>query len=133
MWESKLEALTIGDLMRKLLNNIALLVDKEVELARQEAKENVSQMVGGIGLLVGGAVLLLTAFICLVVAAILALSAIMPGWLAAVLVAIFLIIVGALLAIVGRSRLVSKPMGITVATFKEDLKWVRRQMTSSAK
>lgn len=133
MQQEKMGAMTTGELIGRVLNNVALLTEKEIELAKLEARENVSQMVGSVVLLVGGAVLLLVAFVCLIVAGILALSAIMPGWLAAVLVGVFLAIVGLVLALIGRGRLTTKPLSRTLETLKEDFRWARQQLIPSEK
>ena len=77
------------------------LFHREVELLKAEIIGKLKALGVGAGLLLGAAVVVLFALGVLFTAGILALGQIMPGWLAALLVALLLLIVAAILALVG--------------------------------
>ena len=77
------------------------LFHREVELLKAEVVAKLKALGIGAGLIAIAAVILLFMIGTLLTAAILGLSAVMPGWLAALLVSAFLLIVAAILALVG--------------------------------
>jgi len=77
------------------------LVMREIELVKAELLAKLKALGVGAGLLAGAVVVLLGMLGVLLTAAILALSLVMPGWLAALLVAAFLLIVAAILGLIG--------------------------------
>jgi membrane protein implicated in regulation of membrane protease activity len=77
------------------------LFHREVELLKAEVIAKLKALGIGAGLIAGAAVILLFMIGTLLTAAIFGLSAVMPGWLAALLVSAFLLIVAAVLAFIG--------------------------------
>jgi len=77
------------------------LFHREVELLKAELVAKLKALGVGAGLLVGAAVVLLFMVGVLLTAAVFALSLVMPGWLAALIVAAFLLIVAGILALIG--------------------------------
>ncbi|HEV7741912.1 MAG TPA: phage holin family protein [Pseudolysinimonas sp.] len=77
------------------------LVTREIDLLKAEMLAKVKALGIGAGLLAGAVVVLLGMLGVLLTAAILALSLVMPGWLAALLVAAVLLIVAAILGLIG--------------------------------
>ncbi len=77
------------------------LVHKEIELVKTELIGKLKSLGIGAGLLVGALGTLLFMVGVLLTAGILALSLVMPGWLAALLVALLLLIIAAILALIG--------------------------------
>ena len=77
------------------------LFHREVELLKAEVIGKLKALGIGAGLLAGAAVVLLFMVGTLLTAAILALGQLMPGWLAALIVAVFLLIVAGILALIG--------------------------------
>jgi len=77
------------------------LFHREVELLKAEVIAKLKALGIGAGLIAIAAVILLFMIGTLLTAAILGLSAVMPGWLAALVVSAFLLIVAAILALVG--------------------------------
>ncbi len=77
------------------------LFHREVELLKAEVIGKLKALGVGAGLLAIAAVVLLFMVGTLLTAAILGLSAIMPDWLAALLVSAFLLIVAAILGLIG--------------------------------
>jgi len=77
------------------------LFHREVELFKAELFAKLKALGVGAGLLGGALVVLLFMIGVLLTSAVLALSLVLPGWLAALIVAAFLLIVAAILALVG--------------------------------
>lgn len=133
MRNETLESLGWGDLIRRLASNIASIVDLQIELVKEEARENISQTLRGAAILLVGAFLLLTAWISFIVAGILALARLMDDWLAAATVGIVFAIVGAVLTALGRARLTVRPLEKTRESLTEDIGWIKRHTTSSGR
>lgn len=77
------------------------LVMREIELVKAEMLAKLKALGIGAGLLAGALLFLLAMLGVLLTAAIFALSQVMPGWLAALLVAAFLLIVAVILGLIG--------------------------------
>ena len=75
---------SITDLIGDLSGNVSTLMRKEIQLARAETSEKVSQAMVAVGSIVGGAVLALAALIVLLQALVIALTnaGIPAGWAA---------------------------------------------------
>ena len=127
--EQHLDALSTGELVAELTKQSGELVKKQVDLARSELRADVKREVtalGGFG--VAGACVLAT-FILLLVAAVFALSEEMPGWQAALVMAGAVLALGAIAAIIGWSKRVKTPLGLTQKTLKEDAQWAKERLT----
>lgn len=81
------------------------LVQREIELLKTELITKLKSLGIGAGLLVGAAIVLLGMIGVLLTAAILGLSEVMPGWLAALLVAAVLLIIALIIGLIGYSTL----------------------------
>lgn len=77
------------------------LVQREIDLIKTEITEKLKALGIGVGLIAGALTVLLGMIGVLLTAAILALSLVMPGWLAALLVAAVLLIVAVILGLIG--------------------------------
>lgn len=77
------------------------LFHREVELLKAELIAKLKALGVGAGLLAGAVVVLLFMVGVLLTSAVLALSLVLPGWLAALIVAAFLLIVAGILALIG--------------------------------
>ena len=77
------------------------LIQREIDLIKAEMVAKLKALGIGAGLIAGAALVLLAMLGVLLTAAILALSLVIPGWLAALLVAAFLLIVAGILALIG--------------------------------
>lgn len=77
------------------------LVQREIDLLKAEMTAKLKALGAGAGVLAVAALLLLAMLGVLLTAGILALSLIIPGWLAALLVAAGLLIIAAILALIG--------------------------------
>lgn len=104
------------------------LVAGEIELLKQEMIRKLKALGVGAGLLALALVILLGMIGVLLTAAVLALSLIMQGWLAALLVAAFLLILAVIIGLIGY-RVLKKGIpplpSETIAGLKKDLNVVR--------
>jgi hypothetical protein len=109
----------------EVVRDLKLLVKKEVALAKAEARADLAAGVGmakwfalaGLMALWGGGMLFVTAAF--------ALALVMPGWLAALVVAVALFLAAGLLAWAGWKRRIGPPLAATRRTIREDAAWAR--------
>jgi len=88
-------------LLSDLPTTVAELVRGEIELLKSEVVGKLKALGVGAGILAVAAVFVFITVVMLFVAAALALSLVMPGWAAALVVALFVLAVAAILAVVG--------------------------------
>lgn len=96
---------SVGDLVRSLSEDLSRLVRDEIRLAQAEVSEKAKKAGIGIGAFGGAGVVALYGLGVLVAAAVLGLAAVLPAWLAALIVAVVLFVVAAAAALVGRKKL----------------------------
>jgi hypothetical protein len=92
---------SLVELVTELPNRVTDLVHAEIQLLKTEVVGKLKALGIGAGVLLGAVIILGFMFGVLLTAAILALSLVIPGWLAALLVAAFLLIVAVILGLVG--------------------------------
>jgi hypothetical protein len=123
----------IGDLVKQLANQTSTLVRQELDLAKAEMSQKATVAGKGAGLLGGAAVVGLLAAGSLTACLILALSEVIPSWLAALIVALVMAAVAAVLALQGRNRIRAATPPVpeqTVETVKEDVEWAKTRTPS---
>lgn len=123
------------ELLRDLSTQLTTLIHEEVALAKAEVTSKGKRLGEGAGLFGGAAVLGVLALGTLVAAAVAALSLVLDVWLAALLVAVGLLVLGGVLALMGKANVSRGTPPIpeeAVASAKEDVAWIRNQ-TRSAK
>ena len=124
----------IGDLVKQLAGQTSTLVRQELDLAKAEMSQKATVAGKGAGLLGGAAVVALLAAGSLTACLILALSEVIPDWLAALIVALAMGAIAAVLALQGRNRIQAATPPVpeqTVETVKEDVEWAKTQMPSA--
>ena len=94
-----------AELVQRAIDQIGRLVRTELALARAELAAKGRHAGIGVGLLGGGAVLVLYGVGALTAAAILLLALVLPGWAAALIVAVLLLALAGLLALLGSRQL----------------------------
>jgi uncharacterized membrane protein YqjE len=122
-----------GELLKQLSEETTRLVHQEIELAKAELTHKGRQAGMGAGLFGGAGVLGLLALAALTTCFILALDAVLPAWLAALIVAVVYGAVAAVLALRGRDRVRQAVPPVpeqTIQTVKEDVEWAKTQMRS---
>jgi uncharacterized membrane protein YqjE len=126
---------SLGELLRQLSEQTTRLVHQELELAKAELQQKGKQAGAGAGLFGGAGALGLAALGALTACFILALDAVMPAWLAALIVAVIYGAIAAFLALRGRDKVKQATPLVpeqTIETMKEDVEWAKTQ-TSSVK
>ncbi len=122
--QSHSEEKSIGDLFSDLSNEIKSLVTNEIKLAKIEMKHKGTVVGKNSAFVVVGLTLLYAGFLGLMATAALALGLIISLWLAALIVSIVILIIGAAMAIKGVNTL--KRMKMTPELAIESLKGERR-------
>ena len=95
---------SVADLVRQVTELVPQLVREELALAKAELTEKGKRAIFGAGLLGAGGALGFYGLGALIAAAALGLAEVLPGWLAALVVAVFLLSVAGLLTLVARSQ-----------------------------
>ena len=124
---------SMGELLRQLSEQTTRLVHQELELAKAELQQKGRQAGAGAGMFGGAGALGLAALGALTACFILALNAIMPAWLAALIVAVVYGAIAAFLALRGRDKVKQATPLVpeqTIETVKEDVEWAKTQMRS---
>lgn len=104
------------------------LVEREIELVKAELIAKLKQLGIGAALVVGAVVVLLAMLGVLLTAIILALSIVMPGWAAALIVAGVLLLVAVLLGFLGYRRIVTTGAPVpreSVESLQRDLRAIK--------
>jgi Flp pilus assembly protein TadB len=124
---------SLGQLLKQLSEETTRLVHQELELAKAELTQKGRQAGMGAGLFGGAGALGLAALGALTACFILALNAIMPAWLAALIVAVVYGIIAFVLVKQGQARIRRATPPVpeqTIETVKEDVEWAKTQMRS---
>jgi uncharacterized membrane protein YqjE len=94
-----------GELVKQMSEQVSTLVRDELRLAQLEMTRKGKQAGTGAGLMGGGGLIALYGVGCLIACAIIALSGAVSAWLAALIVGVVLLVIAAIVAQAGRSRL----------------------------
>jgi len=124
---------SLGELLKQLSEQTTRLVHQELELAKAELQQKGRQAGMGAGMFGGAGALGLAALGALTACFILALDAVVPAWLAALIVAVVYAIIAFVLVKQGQARVrrATPPVPTqTIETVKEDVEWARSQMRS---
>ncbi len=92
-------------LIRDVPRLVSALVQSEIELAKAEVIGKLKTAGLGAGLLAAAGVFAILFLAMLLTSAVLALALVMPGWLAALIVAFVVLLIAVLAALIGVSRL----------------------------
>ena len=105
------------------------LVKAEVDLAKAEFTQGIKANAIGIGMLVGAGVLGWLVLQGLLIAAGLALALVMPGWAAALVVCVVLIVIAVILALIAR-KMLGTPVSVDQAktNVQEDVAWFKTHL-----
>ena len=132
----RLGDLSLAELTARLSHDAAQLVRCELALARAETAERAGRLGGGAALVGLAGVCVVATLACLVTAAIAALALVVDVWLAAVIVAVALAVLGTVLGLIGVA--VMKRTGPpvpkdAVESAKEDVEWLRTHVRSGSR
>lgn len=120
---------SIGELFQDLGREARNLLNLELELARTEMSEKASKAGKNVGFIAAGGFVAYAGFLAIIFAVILALSYLIPGWLAALIVGAVVILGGYLLIRTGLNGLKTTSMAPkqTVASLQKDKEWLQEQ------
>jgi uncharacterized membrane protein YqjE len=124
---------SLGELLKQLSEQTTRLVHQELELAKAELTQKGKQAGMGAGMFGGAGAIGLAALGALTACFILALNAVMPAWLAALIVAVVYGIIAFVLVKQGQARIKQATPPVpeqTIETVKEDVEWAKTQMRS---
>ena len=124
---------SLGELLKQLSEQTTRLVHQELELAKAELTQKGKEAGAGAGMFGGAGALGLAALGALTACFILALNAVMPAWLAALIVAVVYGIIAFVLVKQGQARIKRATPPVpeqTIETVKEDVEWAKTQMRS---
>ena len=122
--------------IKKLSEDLGVLVRSELQLARQELAEKAKTAGVGAGMVGGSALTGLMTLGSLTALLILAISLVLAPWLAALIVTIVWGAVTAILALVGKRKIQNAAPFIpeqTIENVKEDVEWARSGLDSAEK
>jgi hypothetical protein len=88
---------SIPDLIRDLATDLSTLFGKEVQLAKSEVRETVSDVQIAVGAIASGAVIAMAGLVILLLSAVYGLSNVLAPWLAALIVGASALLVGYLM------------------------------------
>jgi len=122
---------TLGELFGEMTQNVTTLLRKEIELAKLEARDEVSRAGRGVGMFAGAGVAGWMTLLFLSFAVAWLLDQAMNTALAFAIVGVVWAVVGVVLALRGKRAMKTvKPLPETVATLKEDVQWAKQQPTT---
>jgi hypothetical protein len=127
-WAGNSRALSTRQLLGRIAEAGSLLVQKEVELAREELKADIRSELASAKLLAGALVGALIGITCFLLAGIFVLAWWMQAWVAALVVGALVLGMSLALGLLGWGRLVRAPLATTRKTVTEDLQWVKERL-----
>ncbi|HEY0932309.1 MAG TPA: phage holin family protein [Trebonia sp.] len=119
-----------ADLVKQVTEQASLLIRDELKLAQLEMTRKGKQAGLGVGLFGGAGLVALFGLGCLVACAIIALSLVIPAWLAALAVGLALFAVAGIAALMGKSRLGRAGPAVpeeTVSSVKSDVAEIKER------
>jgi Putative Actinobacterial Holin-X, holin superfamily III len=127
---SALEHESTGSLFRRLGEDFAALLRKEMALATSEVSRAITDIQTAIASVATGAAVLFAGFFVLLLAAAAALAQVMPAWLAGLIVGGAVVIIGFVMLSAGRKKLQSSTLKPerTQESVREDAEMLRRKM-----
>jgi Flp pilus assembly protein TadB len=124
---------SLPELLKQLSEQTTRLVHQELELAKAELTQKGKQAGMGASMFGGAGAIGLAALGALTACFILALNAVLPAWLAALLVAVVYGVIAFVLVKQGQARMKRAAPPVpeqTIETVKEDVEWAKTQMRS---
>ena len=120
---------SLGQLFADLSQQMTTLVRQEVALATTELGQKVAHVGRDLGFLALGGAVAYAGFLAIVAALVLLLAALVPGWLAALIVGVVVGAIGYVLVQKGLAALKREDLAPrqTIDTLKEDIAWAKDQ------
>lgn len=122
----------MGETVTGIIQDLQDIIRGEVQLAKTEIKEETSKLGKGAGMIAAAALVALVGFIFLMLGVTYLLNKSIEMWMAAGIVGLVLLIIGAMVGMAGKSTMQQanlKPTK-TIESLKEDKEWASRQIKS---
>jgi Putative Actinobacterial Holin-X, holin superfamily III len=126
----------LGELFKKLSDDLSTLVRQELKLAQAEMTEKGKQAGLGVGMFGAAGIIGLLALTTLTGCVVALLATAMDVWIAALIVTVVYGAVAGVLAIIGKQRVSEATPPVpeqTVESVKEDVQWAKTQLPSGSK
>ena len=123
----------LGELLKRLSNQVSTLARQEVELAKAELAAKGRVFGRAAGFFGAAALLALCGLGALTALLILALDEAMPAWAAALVVTVLMLALAGAFALLGKRRIEEAGAPVpkeTIESTKEDIKWAKTQLQS---
>jgi hypothetical protein len=122
---------SMAGLLADLVDQISSLFRQEVALLKAELLEKVGLIGQGVGAVAAGALILFSGWLALLAAAVLGLAVIVPPWLAALIVGLLMLGLGAALLYFGKGRLDAETLAMrrTLSSLRENKAWIRERVS----
>lgn len=122
---------SVAGLLSDLASETGMLVRQEIALFKAELREKLGSFGLGAGLAVAGGLVAFSGWLVLLACAVLGLSHVVAPWLAALIVAVVVLALGAGLMILGKRRLNAEALvpRRTLNSLREDEEWIREQFS----
>jgi hypothetical protein len=122
---------SIAALLADLANETGTLVRQEIALFKAEIGEKLGRLGMGTGAIAAGGLIAFSGWLALIAAAILGLAKVVAPWLAALIVGVVVLAIGAGLLFFGKSRLAADTLvpRRTLNSLREDEEWIRDQIS----
>jgi hypothetical protein len=122
---------SVAALLSDLASETAMLVRQEIALFKAELREKLARLGQGVGALAAGGLVAFSGWLALLAAAVLGLSNLVEPWLAALIVGVVGLALGAGLLFFGKSRLDADALALrrTINSLREDEAWIRDQLS----
>lgn len=121
---------SVAALLTDLANQTSALFRQEAALLKAELHEKLDRIGHGVTALAVGALIAFSGWLALLAAAVLALATVVAPWLAALIVAVVVLLAGAALLYLGKTRLDAASLvpRRTLNSLREDAAWIRQQL-----
>ncbi len=125
----------LGSIVSGIVKDLQEIVRGEVKLAKTEIREDVSAMGKGAASIAAGGIVAFVGFVFLMLRATFVLSKWVEMWIAALILAVALLLIGAILAMSGKKKLSASSLKPTesMESLKEDQAWASQQIKSVKK
>ncbi len=121
---------SLPELFGELAGEMSIMVRQEVDLAKTEVTQKARQVAKDIGFMVAGGAMAYAGFLVLLAAVAIGLGQLgLPWWLAALIVALVVLVVGGLLVQSGLKGLKQQDLKPTrtIESLREDKEWAKAQ------
>ena len=121
---------SVPEVLEDIASNLAQIVQAEFRLAKTELKEGAEKVAEPVATLGAGVALAFYGLGFLLLAAVYAMSLVVAGWLAALIVGGVLAIAAGILMSAGRTKLKRANLvhDKTIRTLEEDVQWAKQQI-----